>query len=146
MEKVTEIVRIKQITTEIELPFKKVSSSFGVAQWLQDEIGNETQEVLALFCLNTKNEVVCYSQVFRGTNYSSVAHPRDIYQRAILSNATHILIAHNHPSGHTEPSENDKIFTEKLNRAGEYIGIDLLDHIIVSTKSYYSFREDNGIL
>lgn len=124
---------------------QKITSSFGIAQWLMDEIGNETQEVLMLLCLNTKNEVNSLSVVHRGTINQSIAHPRDIFQRAILSNATRIFIAHNHPSGSHQPSQNDCLFTEKIKQAGELLGIELLDHLVVTSNSYYSFREEGKL-
>ena len=78
-EKVVEIVRLKQVVCESTLEMQKITSSFGIAQWLMDEIGNETQEVLMLLCLNTKNEVNSLSVVHRGTINQSIAHPRDIF-------------------------------------------------------------------
>ena len=144
-EKVVEIVRLKQVVCESTLEMQKITSSFGIGQWLMDEIGNETQEVLMLLCLNTKNEVNSLSVVHRGTINQSIAHPRDIFQRAILSNATRIFIAHNHPSGSHQPSQNDCLFTEKIKQAGELLGIELLDHLVVTSNSYYSFREEGKL-
>ena len=144
-EKVVQIVRLKQVVCESTLEMQKITSSFGIAQWLMDEIGNETQGVLMLLCLNTKNEVNSLSVVHRGTINQSIAHPRDIFQRAILSNATRIFIAHNHPSGNPQPSENDYLFTEKIKQAGELLGIELLDHLVVTSNSYYSFREEGKL-
>ena len=144
-EKVVEIVRLKQVVCDSTLEIQKITSSFGIAQWLMDEIGNETQEVLMLLCLNTKNEVNSLSVVHRGTINQSIAHPRDIFQRAILSNATRICIAHNHPSGNPQPSEADKLFTERLKEAGDLLGISLLDHLVVTSNRYYSFRENGGL-
>jgi len=144
-EKVVEIVRLKQVVCDSTLEIQKITSSFGIAQWLMDEIGNETQEVLMLLCLNTKNEVNSLSVVHRGTINQSIAHPRDIFQRAILSNATRICIAHNHPSGNPQPSEADKLFTERIKEAGDLLGISLLDHLVVTSNRYYSFRENGGL-
>lgn len=110
-----------------------------------DEIGNESQEVLLVLCLNTRGGVNSLSVVHRGTINQSIAHPRDIFQRAILSNATRIVVAHNHPSGNHQPSENDRLFTQRLKQAGDILGIELLDHIIVTSNSYYSFREESEL-
>lgn len=144
-EKVVEIVRIKQVVCETTIPITHVGSSFGTAQILMDEIGNESQEVLLILCLNTKGGVNSLSVVHRGTINQSIAHPRDIFQRAILSNATRIFVAHNHPSGNHQPSENDCLFTERMKQAGEILGIELLDHLIVTSNSYYSFREESEL-
>lgn len=98
-EKVVEIVRLKQIVCESTLDVEQVNSSFGIAQWLMDEIGNESQEVLVVICLNTKNKINSFSIVHKGSLNQSIAHPREVFQRALLSNAARIFIAHNHPSG-----------------------------------------------
>lgn len=143
MEYATEVVRLKQVVCESSLPILTVGSSFQLGQWLEDEIGNESQEVLVLVCLNTKNKIISYSVVARGALNQSIAHPRDIFQRALLSNSARIIVAHNHPSGVLEPSKNDITFTERVKNAGEILGIELLDHLIVSENSYYSFREEN---
>ena len=139
-EKVVEIVRLKQVVCDSTLEIQKITSSFGIAQWLMDEIGNETQEVLMLLCLNTKNEVNSLSVVHRGTINQSIAHPRDIFQRAILSNATRICIAHNHPSGNKTPSQEDIQTTKKLCEAGKILDIPVLDHIIITDETFYSIR------
>ncbi len=141
-EKVVEIVRLKQIVCESTLDVEQVNSSFGIAQWLMDEIGNESQEVLVVICLNTKNKINSFSIVHKGSLNQSIAHPREVFQRALLSNAARIFIAHNHPSGSHQPSNNDCLFTERMKQAGEILGIELLDHLIVTSNSYYSFREE----
>ena len=134
MEKIIEIVRLKQITTEIELPITEIRSSFEIANWLQEEIGNETQELLVLLCLDTKNKINAFSFVFKGTVNQATAHPRDIFQRAILANSARIIVAHNHPSNTTKPSEADKSFTKRLAECGDILGIQLLDHLIIGHK------------
>ncbi len=141
-KKIVDIVTLKMVVAEKSLPIEKVRSSFEVGNWLIEEIGDYAQEHLALLCLNTKNEITHFSIVHVGTLNQSVAHPRCIFQRAILANAARIMISHNHPSGNTTPSENDIQFTNRLIKAGEVMGIELLDHIIVGQKKYLSLREE----
>lgn len=143
-EKVIEIVRLKQIISESDLEVESVHSSFGVAHWLQKEIGDEAQELLVVICLSTKNKINSYSVVHKGSLNQSIAHPREIFQRALLSNSARIMVAHNHPGGAVIPSANDKCFTKRLIQAGEVMGIELLDHLIISSDSYYSFREEEN--
>ncbi|GAB7306666.1 RadC family protein [Enterococcus gallinarum] len=144
MEKVYEIVKVKQeINVKENFAPLKLTSSYSIASWLQVEIGMDTQENLVLLCLDTKNNVTCYSIVHRGTINQSIVHPRDIFQRAILSNATRILLAHNHPSGNPTPSEADNIVTKRIEQAGELMGIPLLDHIIVGYDEYFSYKENS---
>ncbi|MGX6962794.1 JAB domain-containing protein [Vagococcus xieshaowenii] len=139
-----EIISLKQVKRKRQsklLP-EKVTSSFSIAHWLTRHIGSQTQEYLVLICLNTKNEIINYSTVCIGTLNQSLAHPRDLLQRALLCNSANIIISHNHPSGISTPSSADEKFTKRLKEACEIVGISLLDHIIVTdNKDYYSFRE-----
>lgn len=147
METIYEIVKIKQVyrTVENEKPLK-TSSSVSVATWLQDEIGYDTQENLVVFCLDNMGKVNSYSIVHRGSLNQAIVHPRDIFQRAYLSNAARILIGHNHPSNNSNPSLEDNLFTQRLIQAGEILGIELLDHIIVGQDTYFSYRENQLII
>lgn len=146
MEKVYEIVKIKQeCRVYEEFPPLKITSSYSIAKWLQDEIGYDTQENLVLLCLDTKNNINSYSIVHKGTLNYTTCHPRDIFQRELLSNACRILIAHNHPSNKPNPSKEDDIVTENIESCGKMLNIELLDHIIVGQNTYYSYRENNRI-
>jgi DNA repair protein RadC len=90
-------------------------------------------------------------EVFRGSVNESVAHPREILQRAIVHKAYGFAIAHNHPSGDPRPSEADKVFTKKLREGAEILGLTFLDHLIIGLPAegrgqpYFSFRE-SGML
>lgn len=101
---------------------------------------NEPQEILAVAVLNTKNEILDIKKIFKGTLNSSVAHPREIFAYALEYRASRIIIAHNHPSGDTEPSKADLEFTKRMITCGELMGIECLDHIIVG-REYLSLRE-----
>lgn len=97
MNVVKEIVSLKQVVAERnDIPFQQVTSSLGVAHALMEEIGNLTQEHLVVCCLNSKNFVNYYSVVHIGTTNTSLCFPKDIIQRALLSNSNRILISHNH--------------------------------------------------
>lgn len=144
-----EILTLKQVKRKRKnkgIP-EKITSSFALAQWLSVLVGNECQEHLIVVCLNTKNEINSYSTVSIGSLNQSIAHPRDILQRALLSNAARIVFAHNHPSGNPTPSTNDDAFTERMKEVCDLIGIDLLDHIIVTdNNTYYSYREESRLV
>lgn len=144
-----EIMTLKQVKRKRQnrnIP-EKITSSISLAQWMAKLIGNETQEHLIVICLNTKNQINSYATVSIGSLNQSIAHPRDILQRALLSNSARIAILHNHPSGNPNPSINDDNFTERMRDACNLIGIDLLDHIIVTDSSrYYSYREEKRVL
>ena len=95
--------------------------------------------------LNTKNMVIGTSVVSSGTLNASLVHPREVFQRAILSNAAAIIVAHNHPSGNTTPSPEDIALTAKLVESGKVLDIPVLDHIIVGHYGYVSLKE-KGLL
>ena len=111
-------------------------------------IDKQAEEVLALLCLDTKNKVIGAFEVSRGTINSSMAHPREVYKRALLMNSARIMLCHNHPSGEIEPSSADNVMTERMKEAGELIGIDLLDHFIIGNgeNDFYSYRAETELL
>ncbi len=145
---VIEIVRMTQHVMERPDLYKiSITSTKSAGKFFQNEIGLDAQEVMIMVCLDTKNNITAVHRVFTGSINSSVAHPREIFRTAIMNNASRIMVAHNHPSGNTSPSEQDIRFTQKLEAAGEIVGIELLDHIIVGPNegSYTSLREE-GVL
>jgi len=93
--------------------------------------------------LNIKNQIISFEVVSTGSLTSSLVHPREVYKGAILSNAVSVIFMHNHPSGDPEPSNDDMEITKRLEKAGNILGIDVLDHIIVASGGFYSFRQHN---
>jgi DNA repair protein RadC len=105
-------------------------------------IGSEAVEVCGLLCLSVRWEVLAYHELSRGTLDATIIHPRDVLRTALLANARAVIIGHNHPSGEVSPSRNDSLITERLARAAEIIGVQLVDHLIVSAAGrHFSFRE-----
>lgn len=132
------IYRIKRLQNE---RLDRFSSSAQVGYYLQDKFcGKEQEEVIALY-LDSKNRIISEKLICRGTLNKSLAHPRDIFRWAIIHNAASFIIVHNHPSGDCTPSQQDIEFTKKLTAVSKLVGIDLLDHFVVSDTDYYSFRE-----
>lgn len=105
------------------------------------KVQEEAQEVFGILILNTQNKIVAAHEVSRGTLNSSMVHPREVFKPAVLHNAAGIICFHNHPSGNPEPSQDDVDITRRLARAGEIMGIRILDHIIVGDDCYVSLRE-----
>lgn len=113
-----------------------------ICEWLKSEIGFNTQEnVLAVF-LNSKNQIISWQKLFVGSCDNVTFGNRELFQQALKVSASRILIAHNHPSGFTNPSRQDKIMTQQIKQAGEMMNIPLLDHVIVSSSGYFSFQEN----
>lgn len=108
-------------------------------------LASQEQEHLVALIMNTKNMVVGYYAVVIGLVDTANMHSRELYRQAIVLNATGLIMSHNHPSGHVEPSADDIRMTSHMKEAGDIIGIKLLDHVIVSEISYFSFREKNLI-
>jgi len=106
---------------------------------------DKDREHFIMVALNTKNEPVSINVCHIGSLNSSIVHPREIMKVAILSNAASILVAHNHPSGSVTPSIEDIQVTERLKQAGELMGIELLDHLIIGDNSYLSLKEKGYI-
>ena len=104
----------------------------------------QTEEICHILCLNQKMKVQGIFEVSRGTVNSSCLNPREIFMKALLCGAVSIIVVHNHPSGDTAPSKEDINVTKRIKKAGEIIGIGLLDHIIIGD-GYYSFLENDLI-
>lgn len=119
----------------------KASSSFVIGSRFIEELKDEEQEHFIVLCLNTKNEIIARKTISIGTLDQAIVHPRDVFRFAIKNNAARIIAVHNHPSGNTEPSQNDKTVTKRLIRSGDILGVEILDHIIVGNDSYVSLRE-----
>lgn len=102
----------------------------------------EPVEVFGVLCLTTKQELIGYHEVSRGSLNASIVHPREVFKAGVMRNAAAIIVAHNHPSGDPTPSPEDVQLTDRLKAAGVLLGIDLIDHIVVGHDGrYYSFRE-----
>jgi len=95
--------------------------------------------------LNGAHEIIKIHIVSIGLVNRTVVHPREVYITAIKDNATSLAVAHNHPSGHLDPSPEDREVTDRLRQASETLGIALLDHLVFSRTGYYSFVE-HGLL
>ena len=101
------------------------------------------QERFLVAMLDTKNKVIGISVVTIGLMDQSLIHPRECFRPAILANAASIIIGHNHPSGDPTPSEEDRRVTARIEQAGQILGIELLDHIIIGdgTENFVSLKE-----
>ncbi len=99
------------------------------------------EEYVYLVCLNIKGHPIGFFEVSHGSCKAAMAGSREILVRALLCGASGIILVHNHPSGDPSPSEEDGRQTERMRRAAELVGIDLIDHIIIAGFSFYSCVE-----
>ncbi len=103
------------------------------------------QEMFFCLSLNGAHEVIACRVVSIGLVNRTIVHPREVFAEPIQERAVAVIAAHNHPSGHLEPSLEDYEVTQRLKKAGEILGIKLLDHLIFSSNGYYSFNEDKKL-
>jgi len=101
----------------------------------------KTREHLMAIYLNARNELLFRKHVFVGTLNANLVHPREIFSEALKQNAASVILVHNHPSGDAEPSEDDLTITKRILEAGKIMGIDVLDHIIITKTKIFSFKE-----
>jgi DNA repair protein RadC len=106
-------------------------------------LADRKQETFIAVSLNGAHEVIASRIITIGLLNSTQVHPREVFSDAIRDRACAIIVAHNHPSGNVTPSEEDKAVTLQLKKAGELLGIRLLDHIIFSPQRYHSFQESS---
>ena len=109
--------------------------------FLAPMLDHEPCEVFVVIFLNTKHQLLSFHEVSRGTLDSTLVHPREVFKAALLTNAAVIVLAHNHPSGDPSPSPDDEVLTLRLKAAGEVLGVDVVDHVIVADGRHYSFKE-----
>lgn len=98
------------------------------------------KEHFLVLLLNARHEVLRKETVSVGSLNASVVHPREVFKPAVIHSATSIVLVHNHPSGDPEPSEEDLQITKRLKEAGELLGIEVLDHVIVASRGVVSLR------
>jgi DNA repair protein RadC len=112
-----------------------------IATYLLPQFGSRPVEQFGLVMLDTKHRLLRTSVISVGTLDSSPAHPREIFREAASACAACIVLFHNHPSGDPTPSSDDAVLTRRLVQAGEIMGIDVLDHVILADTRYFSFKE-----
>jgi len=124
---------------------KEINSPKDAFPILKNYLAGADREHLVLITLNPANGINSISTISIGSLNECIAHPREIFKTAILTNAAKILLAHNHTSGKVTPSNADINITKRVNEASKIMGIELIDHIIIGDNNYTSLKE-KGIL
>ena len=119
----------------------KLNNSKKIYEYFKDIFINETQENFYAIYLDTKAKLISYKLLFKGTLNTSCVHPREIFKYAVLESAASIIVAHNHPSGDSTPSQEDEKLTYKLFELGISMSIPVVDHIVFGNNEYFSFYE-----
>jgi DNA repair protein RadC len=126
-----------------EKPKPLFKSPEDVAAVMRSKLKGKKKEHFWVICLDTRNRLTDWKQVSVGSLDTSIVHPREVFKEAVSASAASVIFVHNHPSGDPEPSKEDIELTKRLAKAGEIIGIDVLDHIIICDRSHVSLKANN---
>jgi len=110
-----------------------------------EDAARADREMVFVLTLSQKHRVIDRHIVSMGTLTSSLVHPREVFRPAILDSAAAVVMVHNHPSGDCTPSKEDHEITSRIKKAGDMLGIRVLDHVIVAGKEHFSFCESGAL-
>lgn len=114
-----------------------------IVKYIRTEIEDYSKENFFVVSFDVRNRIIGIDKTSKGTLSASLVHPRETFESAIRRHAAQIIVAHNHPSGDAEPSEDDIRITKRLYEAGKIMGIELLDHIVITKDGYCSLKDKN---
>jgi len=113
-----------------------------VVRLVKGRLKGKKREHFLVILLDTRGQLIKISEISIGSLDSSIVHPREVFKEALSASAASVIFVHNHPSGDPEPSEDDIKLTERLANAGEVMGIDVLDHVIIGDEKYLSLKRE----
>ncbi len=139
-------VRLRQVRDgSIKFEVEKISKPADVYKAVLPYYRESDREILSVLCLDAQNKPTCFNVASVGSLNTTRTRPAEILKVAIVSNSLAIVMIHNHPSGELEPSPEDLEFTRAMKQAGEIVGIELYDHLVVTDEGFTSLRE-RGLL
>ncbi|MCC5911590.1 MAG: DNA repair protein RadC [Clostridiaceae bacterium] len=133
----------KRIAFSTKVNNYRIKTPDDVSNLLMEEMRYLKKEFFNVLLLNTKNELISVENISIGSLNASIVHPREVFVKAIKRSSSSIILTHNHPSGDPKPSNEDINITKRLIEAGNIIGIEVLDHIIIGDNTYISLKEKN---
>ena len=134
-------VQLKRIAVTQRKKQISLQSPESIASYFMEKMRHERKEQLMLAMFDSKGMLLGEQLLSVGTSNAALISAKDIYRAALQEQAVYIVILHNHPSGDPTPSREDMLLTERIRQAGELIGIELLDHIVMGDNCYISFSE-----
>lgn len=140
-------IQLKYVTSSTDKPVvdtPEKAYELGLSIWPEGTI--ELHEMFIVVLLNTAKRALGWYQVSSGGICSTVVDVAKVFQPALLGNAYSIVTLHNHPSGNLRPSESDIRLTNRLIEAGKILGVELDDHLILTTHDYFSFRNEGYLI
>ncbi len=135
------IKRALEMKEDIAPVIKTIDDVVAQAIYMKDKL----REHFMVLYLNARNELIFKKPMFVGTLNANIVHPREIFSEAIKQNSAFVIFCHNHPSGNEQPSQIDLAINKRLAEAGKIMGIEVLDHIIITKTKVFSFKEKNLI-
>ena len=135
----------RRVSVASEMQKFKISSPQDIGNVYMEELRYKKKEIFRVVLLNTKNVIIGSKDISEGSINASIVHPREVFLEAIKKSANKMILMHNHPSGDPTPSSEDINITKRLISAGQIVGIEILDHVIIGDGSFYSFKENGQI-
>jgi DNA repair protein RadC len=135
-----ELGRREDLEPPDPVPFD-IKNPEAVVKAIRVSLQDKAKEHFKLILLNSRNKIIGIPTISIGTLTTSLVHPREVFKEALVHSAASVVLAHNHPSGDPDPSEDDLKITKKLVESGKLLGIEVIDHIIIGKSNFYSFRE-----
>jgi DNA repair protein RadC len=123
-----------------------ITNARAVASLMRPLLEPETCEVGYAVCLTAKMDLIGYHEISRGSIDSTPMYPREVFKAAVLVNAASVILVHNHPSGDPTPSTVDCELARRTKQAGEILGIEVLDHIIIGHEGRYASLKEQGLV
>ncbi len=145
--KAMQILAMNEILKRInqsKKPQRFISSARAVFELMREKLKDEKQEHFIAIHLNNRNYFIKEELITKGILDASIIDPREVFKSSIRNSASRIILVHNHPSGDSTPSKEDKEVTKKLVEAGELLGIRVLDHVIIGKDNYWSWKEESN--
>lgn len=138
-----QTIRTAMTLLECQLrePGAAFTSSSSVRDWLRLQLATLDREAFTVLWLDNQHRLIAHDTLFLGTINSITVHPREVVKPGLKNNAAAAVLAHNHPSGEAEPSQADRLITERLKQALDLVDIRLLDHLVVGGMDIVSFAE-----
>ena len=135
----------RRVSVASEMQKFKISSPQDIGNVYMEELRYKKKEIFRVVLLNTKNVIIGSKDISEGSLNASIVHPREVFLEAIKKSANKMILMPNHPSGDPTPSSEDINITKRLISAGQIVGIEILDHVIIGDGSFYSFKENGQI-
>lgn len=143
LQAVTEITK-RYLKQEMEIT-RQFNSTSSTKIYLQTVLEQREREIFLVLFLDNQHRLLKSEEMFLGTINSASVHPREIIKSALFCNAAALILAHNHPSGISEPSLSDRQITNDIKQVSELMGIRVLDHVIIGKGNYFSFAESGWL-